>query len=94
MLSFFSGFDRLISLVSTAQNAKKVNAAFIELGYPPVVSLVEGRPHLNTSYRIDLAAPPRFVWFRLVEVYVQYLPTMKELTYNVRKNEITHIKDI
>lgn len=94
MFSFFSGFDRLVSLVSNVQKADAVNDAFLAAGYPPVVSLVESKPHLNTSYRIDLASPPRFFWFRLAEVYVQYLPTMTELTYDVRKNKITRTKDI
>jgi hypothetical protein len=95
MFSLFSGFDRLRSLVSKARDAEKINAAFRKEGYPGVVVLDGIKPpRLNKDYRIDFDAPPSFVWFQLAEVYVQYLPDSVELTYDVRKNTITRIKDI
>jgi hypothetical protein len=97
MLSLFSGFDRLRGLVSSVREADKINNVFVKKGYPPVVefhNFVRESPTLNTNYRIDLSAPPRIVWFKLAEVYVQYLPTMAELTYDVQKKEITRIRNL
>jgi hypothetical protein len=96
MLSLFSGFDRLRGLLRSVEKAEKVNRAFLDEGYPSVVN-IEGEglvPSLNKDYRLDLSAPPRFVWFSLAEVYVQYLPQKVELTYDVRKGKITAVRSL
>lgn len=85
----FSSLNRLRSLISGSSDfRRKVNQAFVDKGYPPPI---EGPTTFSTEYRIDLNTPPRFVWFRLAEVYVQYLPENVELTYDVRKGIITNI---
>lgn len=95
MFSIISALERFRSLLQNSQSFRdRVSTEFVDSEFPPPFFESGEYIDFNPDYRLDLSKPPKFVWFRLKYIYVDFLPGKKEITYDVRKHRIVKVQNL